>query len=69
MSASTASRYAFGVGTTVKSVALVAVPPAVVTRMRPVVAPDGTVAVIRVGEVTENWVAATLLKLTSDGAR
>ena len=44
--------------------ALVAVPPAVVTRMRPVVAPDGTVAVMRVGEDTENWVAATLLKLT-----
>ena len=49
---------------TVKSVALVAVPPGVVTRMRPVVAPDGTVAVMRVDEDTENWVAATLLKLT-----
>src|SRR5262245_35125147 len=33
--------------------------------MRPVVAPAGTTAVIRVSESTENWVAATLLKVTA----
>lgn len=35
-----------GAGTTVKLLALVAVPPAVVTLMVPVVAPAGTIAVI-----------------------
>ena len=39
---------------TVKSVVLVAVPPAVVTRIRPVGSADGTVAVMCVGEATEN---------------
>jgi hypothetical protein len=34
------------VGPTVKGLALVAVPPGVVTAMGPVVAPEGTVAVI-----------------------
>jgi hypothetical protein len=47
-----------------KSVALVAVPPAVVTLTLPVVAVDGTVAVICVAELTVNVVAFTLLKLT-----
>jgi hypothetical protein len=51
---------------TVKSVALVAVPPPeVVTRIRPVVAPVGTVAVICVAETTVKVVAFTLLKLTA----
>jgi hypothetical protein len=48
---------------TVKSVALVAVPPGVVTLILPVVAVEGTVAVIWVAEFTTN-VAATLLKVT-----
>jgi hypothetical protein len=49
---------------TVKSVALVAVPPGVVTVILPVVAPVGTVAVIFVAEFTVNVVAATPLNLT-----
>jgi hypothetical protein len=48
----------------VKSVLLVAVPPAVVTEILPVVAPDGTVAVILVEEFTVNE-AETLLNLTA----
>jgi hypothetical protein len=48
---------------TVKSVALVAVPPGVVTLILPVVAVEGTVAVIWVAEFTTN-VPATLLKVT-----
>ena len=47
----------------VKLPALVAVPPSVVTVIGPVVAPDGTVAVIWVSEFTVN-VEDTLLKLT-----
>lgn len=50
---------------TVKSVALVAVPLAVVTVIFPVVAPAGTVAVILVAEVTVN-VAETPLNLTDE---
>lgn len=49
---------------TVKLVELVAVPAAVVTEMAPVVAPEGTVAVICVSESTETDVAVVLLKLT-----
>lgn len=48
---------------TVKSDVLVAVPPGVVTLMRPVVAPVGTVAVILVAELTMK-VAVTPLNLT-----
>ena len=48
---------------TVKLVELVAVPPGVVTLIGPVVAVDGTVAVICVAEFTTN-VAVTLLKVT-----
>ena len=48
---------------TVKSVALVAVPPPFVTLILPVVAVEGTVAVIWVAEFTTN-VAVTLLKVT-----
>jgi hypothetical protein len=48
---------------TVKLVALVAVPPGVVTLIVPVVAVVGTVAVIWVAEFTAN-VAVTLLKVT-----
>src|SRR6266511_1225770 len=51
-------------GPTVKLVALVAAPPGVVTLIGPVVAPVGTVAVIRVGEFTVKVVAATLLNVT-----
>src|SRR6266508_6222103 len=51
-------------GPTVKLVVLVAVPPGVVTLIGPVVAPVGTVAVIRVGEFTVNVIAATLLNVT-----
>ena len=43
---------------TVKSAALVTMPPGVVTVMAPVVAPDGTVAVICVAESTTKAVAA-----------
>jgi hypothetical protein len=50
---------------TVKSVALVAVPPGVVTVIFPVVAPEGTVAVILVEEFTVK-AADTLLNLTAD---
>jgi hypothetical protein len=53
-------------GVIVKSVALVAVPFAVTTVMRPVVAPAGTVAVIRVELFTVNDVALTPLKRTAD---
>jgi hypothetical protein len=49
---------------TVKSVAEVAMPPGVVTRIRPVVAPAGTVAVTWVALLTVKLLAATLLKLT-----
>src|SRR5437016_2943895 len=59
-----------GGGTTVKLVALVAVPPGVVTMIVPVVAPEGTVAVICVVELTEkvatvplNFTAEALVKL------
>jgi hypothetical protein len=48
---------------TVKSVVLVAEPPGVVTLILPVVAVEGTVAVIWVAEFTTN-VAVTLLKVT-----
>jgi hypothetical protein len=47
---------------TVKFVALLAVPPGVVTEILPVVAPVGTVAVICVAESTWNVVALMLLK-------
>jgi hypothetical protein len=46
-----------------KFVALVAVPPGLITRIRPVVAPPGTVAVIRVALFTVKD-AATLLNVT-----
>jgi hypothetical protein len=49
---------------TVKFAALVAVPPAVVTEILPVVAPDGTVAVILVDEFTAKD-DETLLNLTA----
>lgn len=49
---------------TVKSIALVPVPAAVVTEIRPVVAPVGTVAVIWVADTKVN-VAATLLNFTA----
>jgi hypothetical protein len=49
---------------TVKFDVLVAVPPAVVTLMGPVVAPVGTVAVIFVAELTMKVVALTPLNLT-----
>jgi hypothetical protein len=55
-----------GAGTvTVKSDALVAVPPAVVTAIGPVVAPAGTVAVTCVAESTENVVALVPWKVTA----
>jgi hypothetical protein len=50
---------------TTKSVELVAVPPGVVTVILPVVAPEGTVAVICVAETTVKVVAAMLLNLTA----
>lgn len=53
-----------GAGTTVKLVALVAVPPGVVTAIVPVVAPVGTVAVIVVA-LALKVVAAVPLKLTA----
>ena len=49
---------------TVKLVVLVAVPPGAVTLIGPVVAVEGTVAVIWVAEFTTN-VAVTLLKVTA----
>ena len=49
---------------TVKFVALVAVPPGVVTLILPVVAPVGTVAVICVAESTLNVVALVVLNFT-----
>jgi hypothetical protein len=49
---------------TVKFVALVAVPPGVVTEILPVVAPVGTVAVICVAEFTVNVVALVVLNFT-----
>src|SRR5712691_8109595 len=49
---------------TVKLLALVAVPPPVVTPIGPVVAPEGTVAWITVGELTVYVVAATEPKVT-----
>ena len=50
---------------TVKLLLLVAVPPGVVTLILPVVAPDGTVAVIWVPETTVNDGALVPLKLTA----
>jgi hypothetical protein len=50
---------------TVKLEALVAVPPGVVTEIVPVVAPEGTVAVICVAELTVNVVALAPLNLTA----
>src|SRR5206468_3186880 len=47
-------------GATVKALALVAVPPPVVTLMGPVVAPVGTVAVILVAELTLKVAVVTL---------
>jgi hypothetical protein len=49
---------------TVKFVALVAVPPGVVTEILPVVAPVGTFAVICVAEFTVNVVAVVVLNFT-----
>lgn len=51
-------------GATVKSVALVALPAEFVTVILPVVAPVGTVAVMRVAELTVKVAAATPLKRT-----
>ena len=53
-----------GTATTEKLLALRAVPPAVVTLMGPVLAPAGTVAVIRVEELTTEPTAETPLKAT-----
>jgi hypothetical protein len=53
-----------GPPTTVKAVTEVAVPLGVITEIGPVVAPGGTVAVIRVTEFTVN-VAVTLLNMTA----
>src|SRR5206468_9794511 len=50
---------------TVKFVAVVAVPPGVVTEIGPVDAPTGTFAVIEVSEFTVNDVEATPLNLTT----
>jgi hypothetical protein len=49
---------------TVKSVALVTVPPGVVTVILPVIAPEGTIAVMCFAELTVNVVANTLLNVT-----
>src|SRR5439155_12941122 len=54
-----------GAGITVKALALVAVPPGVVTLMGPVVAPAGTVAAIEVGEVTVKLTALVPLNFTA----
>jgi hypothetical protein len=54
-----------GTGTTVKLVALVAMPPGVVTAIGPVVAPVGTVAVICVSESTLKVMAFVPLKETA----
>jgi hypothetical protein len=54
-----------GAATTVKSVALVAVPMVFVTLILPVVAPVGTVAVIDVAEFNVNAVAVVVLNLTA----
>jgi hypothetical protein len=53
------------VGVTVKLPVLVAVPPGVVTLIRPVMAPDGTTAVICVGELTVKLVALVFLNFTT----
>src|SRR6266567_571653 len=53
-----------GAGITVKLAALWPVPLAVVTLIGPVVAPPGTVAVIRVGELTVGLAEVTPLKAT-----
>src|SRR6476469_7809714 len=50
---------------TVKLLLLLAVPPPVVTAIRPVLAPLGTVAVILVAETTVKLAAAVPLKLTA----
>src|SRR5207237_10187667 len=55
-----------GTTVTVKLVALVPVPAALVTVIFPVVAPVGTVALICVSEFTVNVVAAVLLMLSSE---
>src|SRR4051812_20866350 len=54
----------FGGCRTVKFVALVAVPPGVVTATGPVVVPDGTVAVICVSELTVGELTAVPLNFT-----
>ena len=51
---------------TVRLVAEVAVPPGVITAIRPVVAPVGTTAVMLVAETTLNVTAATPLKVTDE---
>jgi hypothetical protein len=53
------------VGVTVKLPVPVAVPPGVVTLIRPDMAPDGTTAVICVGELTVKLVALVFLNFTS----
>ena len=53
-----------GVGTTVKVVALMAVPPGVVTRIWPLVAPPGTVVVIVVSSTTVSTDCVVKLKRT-----
>jgi hypothetical protein len=53
------------VGVTVKLPELVAVPPGAVTLIFPVMAPDGTSAVIRVAESTVKLVALVVLNFTS----
>jgi hypothetical protein len=57
-----------GVGSTVKVVALVAVPVGVTTLIGPVVAPTGTVAVILVAELTVKAVAGVPLNCTLEAA-
>src|SRR5437899_4177570 len=55
-----------GLAVTVKLLALVAVPPEVVTLRGPLVAPLGTVAEIEVAEVTVKFVALVPLKVTAE---
>src|SRR6185436_15584228 len=54
-----------GAALTVKLAALVAVPAEVVTAIRPVAAPAGTLAVILLAELTTTEVADTPLKVTA----
>ena len=56
------------VGARVKLVALVAVPPGVVTLILPVVAPAGTVTVMLVALITVKLVAAVALNFTADAS-